>query len=107
MTKLLLGFKTNATNVSGNNGDGYFANSIEATQVDIVMNGTEDEIRKFVETKREKRKELINLSREIERLEDMEHWDAIDPVQNKYDKILIETSGVDYDKLIMIDGIEL
>ena len=107
MSKLLLGIKKGTTHVSGMSSEGYTSNSIDATLIDIVMSGTEDEIRKFVQEKREKRKELIKLSNEIERLEDREDWGAIDPVQNKYDKIVAQTSGVNYDKLIMIDGIEL
>lgn len=107
MSKILLGIKTRSASYSSNSSEGYSCGTIDATQVDIVMSGTETEIREFVNSARKEREELINLSNEIERLEDMEHWDDIDSVQETYDKINLETQGVNYDKLIMVDGIEL
>jgi hypothetical protein len=107
MSKILLGIKTRSASYSSNSSEGYSCGTIDATQVDIVMSGSETEIRTFVNSARQKRQALRKLSNEIERLEDMEHWDDIDSVQKTYDKINLETQGVNYDKLIMVDGIEL
>jgi len=107
MSKILLGIKTRSASYSSNSSEGYSCGTIDATQVDIVMSGSETEIRTFVNSARQKRQALRKLPNEIERLEDMEHWDDIDSVQKTYDKINLETQGVNYDKLIMVDGIEL
>jgi hypothetical protein len=71
------------------------------------MSGDETEIRNFVFETREHRKQLINLSNEIERLEDMERWTDIDAVRETYDRLDELTKGVNYNKLIMVDGVEL
>ncbi len=107
MSKILLGIKTKSASYSSNDSDGFSCGTIEATQVDIVMSGTETEIRNFVTEAREERQELINLSNYIERLEDMERWDDIDEVRETYDRLNELTKGVNYDKLIMVDGVEL
>ena len=107
MSKILLGIKTKLASYSSTDSYGYSCGNIEASQVDIVMSGTETEIRNFVNSAREERKKLNNLSNEIERLEDIENWTAIDEVNKLYDKINLDTIGVNYDKLLMIDGIEL
>ncbi len=60
MSKILLGIKTKSASFSGNSSYGFESGSIEATQVDIVMSGTETEIREFVTESREERQELIN-----------------------------------------------
>ena len=107
MTKILLGLKSKSASFSGTSSYGFECGSIQATQVDIVMSGTETEIRTFVNSAREERKQLTDLADYIERLEDMERWEDIDEVRETYDKINLETQGVNYDKLIMVDGIEL
>ncbi len=107
MSKILLGIKTKSASYSSNDSDGYSCGTIEATQVDIVMSGDETKIRNFVTETREARKQLINLSNEIERLEDMERWNDIDAVRETYDRLDELTKGVNYDKLIMVDGVEL
>jgi hypothetical protein len=107
MAKILLGLKTMSASFSGTSSYGYESGSIQATQVDIVMSGTETEIREFVNSARKEREELINLSYEIQRLDAMERWDEMDSIQETYDKINSETRGVNYDKLIMVDGVEL
>jgi hypothetical protein len=71
------------------------------------MSGTETEIKTFVTVTREARKHLSNLSDEIERLEGMDRWNDIDEVRETYDRLNRLTKGVNYDKLIMINGIEL
>jgi hypothetical protein len=105
--KLLLGIKTKSASYSSNDSSGYSCGTMEASQVDIVMSGTEVQIRTFVDSARIEREELSNLSNEIERLEDAERWDEIDSIQETYDKINFATKGVNYDKLIMVDGVEL
>jgi hypothetical protein len=107
MAKILLGIKTNSASYSSNDSDGYSCGTIEATQVDIVMSGTETEIREYVTEAREERQELINLSNYIDRLEEMERWNDIDEVRETYDRLNELTKGVNYDKLIMVDGVEL
>ena len=107
MSKILLGIKTRSASYSSNSSEGYSCGTIDATQVDIVMSGTETEIRNFVTKAREERKALRDLSNEIERLEDMERWGDIDSVQETYDRLNELTRGVNYDKLIMVDGVEL
>lgn len=107
MEKILLGIKTKTASYSSNSSEGFECGNIEATQVDIVMSGTETEIRNFVTEAREERQELINLSNYIERLEDMERWNDIAEVRETYDRLNELTKGVNYDKLIMINGIEL
>jgi len=107
MSKILLGIKTKSASYSSNDSDGFSCGTIEATQVDIVMSGTETEIRNFVTEAREERQELINLSNYIELLEDMERWNYIDEVRETYDRLNELTKGVNYDKLIMVDGVEL
>jgi glycerol-3-phosphate cytidylyltransferase-like family protein len=107
MSKILLGIKTKSASYSSNDSDGYSCGTIEATQVDIVMSGDETKIRNFVTETREHRKQLINLFNEIERLEDMERWNDIDAVRETYDRLYELTKGVNYDKLIMVDGVEL
>lgn len=107
MAKILLGIKTKSASYSSNDSDGFSCGTIEATQVDIVMSGTETEIREYVTEAREERQELINLSNYIDRLEDMERWDDIDSVRETYDRLNELTKGVNYDKLIMVDGVEL
>lgn len=107
MSKILLGIKTKSASYSSNDSDGFSCGTIEATQVDIVMSGDETKIRNFVTETREHRKQLINLSNEIERLEDMERWNDIDVVRETYDRLNQLTKGVNYDKLIMVDGVEL
>jgi hypothetical protein len=107
MAKILLGIKNKSASFSGNSSYGFESSSIDATQVDIVMSGTETEIRNFVTEAREERQELINLSNYIERLEDMERWDDIDAVRETYNRLQDLTKGVNYDKLIMVDGVEL
>lgn len=107
MTKILLGLKSKSASFSGTSSYGFECGSIQATQVDIVMSGTETEIRAFVNSAREDRKLLTKLSNEIERLEDMERWDDIDAVRETYDRLNQLTKGVNYDKLIMVDGVEL
>jgi hypothetical protein len=37
----------------------------------------------------------------------MEHWDDIDAVRETYNRLRDLTKGVNYDKLIMVDGVEL
>jgi carbonic anhydrase len=107
MGKILLGIRKTTASYSSNSSEGYSCGTMEASQVNIVMEGTEKQIRDFVSKSRETRKSLSRLSNEIERLEDMENWESIDPVREEYQKILKETSGVNYNRLIMIDGIEL
>jgi glycerol-3-phosphate cytidylyltransferase-like family protein len=107
MSKILLGIKTKSASYSSNDSDGFSCGTIEATQVDIVMSGDETKIRNFVTETREHRKQLINLSNEIERLEDMERWNDIDAVRETYDRLNELTKGVNYDKLIMVNGVEL
>jgi hypothetical protein len=107
MSKILLGIKSKSASYSSNSSEGYSCGTIETTQVDIVMSGTETEIRNFVTKAREERKALRDLSNKIERLEDMELWDDIDSVQETYDRLNELTRGVNYDKLIMVDGVEL
>ena len=107
MSKILLGIKTKSASYSSNDSDGFSCGTIEATQVDIVMSGDETKIRNFVTETREHRKQLINLSNEMERLEDMERWNDIDAVRETYDRLDKLTKGVSYDKLIMVDGVEL
>lgn len=107
MAKLLLGIRTKSASYSNNNSDGFSCGTIEATQVDIVMSGTETEIRTFVDVTRREREELSNLSDYIEKLEEMECWDEIDSIQETYDIINLKTKGVNYEKLIMVDGVEL
>jgi hypothetical protein len=107
MSKILLGIKSNSASYSSNSSVGYSCGTIETTQVDIVMSGTETEIRNFVTEAREERKALRGLSNEIERLEEMERWGDIDSVQETYDRLNVLTRGVNYDKLIMVDGVEL
>lgn len=107
MPKILLGIKTKSASYSSNNSDGYSCGTIEATQVDIVMSGTETEIREYVNSAREERKQLTDLVDYIDRLEEMERWDDIDEVRETYDRLNNETKGVNYDKLIMVDGVEL
>ena len=107
MSKILLGIKTKSATFSGNSSYGFESSSIDATQVDIVMSGDETKIRNFVTETREHRKQLINLFNEIERLEDMERWNDIDAVRETYDRLYELTKGVNYDKLIMVDGVEL
>jgi hypothetical protein len=107
MEKILLGIKTKTASYSSNSSEGFECGNIEATQVDIVMSGTETQIREFVTTNREDRKLLTKLSDEIERLEEMERWNDIDAVRETYDRLNELTKGVKYDKLIMINGIEL
>lgn len=106
-TKILLGIKTKSTSYSTNDSDGYSCGTIEATQIDIVMSGTESKIRKFVHSRREDRKLLKSLSKEMERLEEMERWKELDSVRETYDTLNKLTNGVNYDKLIMVDGVEL
>jgi hypothetical protein len=107
MSKILLGIKTKSASYSSNDSDGYSCGTIEATQVDIVMSGTETEIREYVNSAREERKQLTDLADYIDRLEEMERWDDIDEVKETYDRLNNETKGVNYDKLIMVDGVEL
>ena len=107
MTKILLGIISKSASYSSNDSDGFSCGTIEASQVDIVMSGTETEIRNFVNSARKEREELINLSNEMERLEEMERWSEIDSINETYNKINLETKGVNYDKLIMVDGVEL
>lgn len=107
MSKILLGIKTKSASYSSNSSEGYSCGTIDATQVDIVMSGTETEIKDFVNTSREDRKLLRKLANEIERLEDMERWNEIDKVRETYDRLNELTQGVNYDKLIMVDGVEL
>jgi hypothetical protein len=71
------------------------------------MSGDETKIRNFVTETREYRKQLINLSNEIERLEDMERWNDIDAARETYNRLNELTKGVNYDKLIMVNGVEL
>jgi hypothetical protein len=107
MPKILLGIKTKSASYSSNDSDGYSCGTIDATQVDIVMSGTETEIRTFVNSARQGREELSNLSNYIDRLEEMERWGDIDEVRETYDRLNNKTKGVNYDKLIMVDGVEL
>ena len=107
MKKILLGIKTNTASYSSNPSEGYSCGTIEASQVDVVMTGEETEIRDFVSLARKKREELSSLSNLIERAEDSERWDDIDELEEKYQNIVAETRGVNYTKLIMVDGIEL
>ncbi len=37
----------------------------------------------------------------------MERWNDIDEVRETYDRLDNLTKGVNYDKLIMVDGVEL
>jgi hypothetical protein len=105
--KLLLGIRTKSASYSSNDSYGYSCGTMEASEVNIVMSGTELDIRTFVDVARREREELSNLSNEIERLEEMERWDEIDSIRETYDKISSATSGVNYDKLIMVDGVVL
>ncbi len=107
MSKILLGIKNKSASYSSNDSDGFSCGSIEASQVDIVMSGTETEIRNFVTETREARKQLPKLSDEIERLEEMERWTEMDAVIETYDRLDELTKRVKYDKLIMVDGVEL
>jgi hypothetical protein len=107
MTKILLGLKTKTATYSGQSSEGFECGSFEATQLDIIMSGTETEIRTFVNENRESRKLLTKLSDEIERLEEMERWNDIDAVRETYDRLDELTKGVNYDKFIMIKGVEL
>ena len=107
MAKILLGIKTKSASYSSNDSDGFSCGTIEATQVDILMSGTETEIREYVNSAREERKQLTDLADYIDRLEEMERWDDIDEVKETYDRLNNETKGVNYDKLIMVDGVEL
>jgi hypothetical protein len=107
MKKILLGIKTNTASYSSNSSEGYSCGTMEASQVDVVMTGEESEIRDFVFSARKKREELSSLSNLIERAEDSERWDDIDVLKVQYHKINRETRGVNYTKLIMVDGIEL
>jgi septal ring factor EnvC (AmiA/AmiB activator) len=107
MAKILLGIKTKSASYSSNDSYGFSCGTIEASQVDIVMSGTETEIRKFVTETREARKQLPKLSDEIERLEEMQCWNDIDAVRETYDRLDELTKRVNYNKLIMVDGVEL
>jgi hypothetical protein len=107
MKKILLGIKTNSASYSSTSSEGYSCGTMEASQVDIVMSGTEEEIREAVSKKREARKQLEKLSDRIEFLEDSERWEEIDEVREEFDRISLETREVNYPKLIMVDGIEL
>jgi hypothetical protein len=107
MAKILLGIKTKSASYSSNDSDGFSCGTIETTQVDIVMSGDETKIREYVNSAREERKQLTDLADYIDRLEEMERWDDIDEVKETYDRLNNETKGVNYDKLIMVDGVEL
>jgi len=107
MSKILLGVKTKSASYSSTDSDGFSCGTIEASQVEIVMSGTETEIKEFVNSAREERKELINLSSYMEQLDDMERWNEIDAIRKNYDAINLKTKGVNYDMLIMVDGVEL
>jgi hypothetical protein len=107
MKKILLGIKTNTASYSSNSSEGYSCGTMEASQVDIIMTGEETEIRDFVTSARERRKALAGLSSQIERAEDSERWDEMDKLEEEHQQILSETRGVNYTKLIMVDGIEL
>lgn len=107
MKKILLGIKTNTASYSSNSSEGYSCGTMEASQVDVIMTGDESEIRDFVSSAREKRKALSALSAQIERAEGFERWDEMDKLEEEYQEILSETRGVNYTKLIMVDGIEL
>lgn len=107
MKKILLGIKTTTASYSSNSSEGYSCGTMEASQVEIVMDGTEKEIRDFVLSAREKRENLSHLSDLIEIAEGLERWDQMNNLEEEYQKILNETKGVNYNRLIMIDGIEL
>jgi hypothetical protein len=107
MKKILLGIKTTTASYSSNSSEGYSCGTMEASQVEIVMDGTEKEIRNFVSAAREKRKNLSRLSNLIEIAEGTGRWDQMDGLEKEYQEILSETKGVNYNRLIMIDGIEL
>lgn len=107
MKKILLGIKTNTASYSSNSSEGYSCGTMEASKVEIVMDGTEKEIRDFVSSAREKRKNLSRLSNLIEIAEGSEKWDQMNSLEEEYREILSETKGVNYNILIMIDGIEL
>ena len=107
MRKILLGIKDKTATYSSNSSEGYSCGTMEASQVEIVMDGTEKQIRDFVLSARKKREALSGLSDQIERAEESERWGDIDALEEEYQKILKETSGVNYNRLIMIDGIEL
>lgn len=107
MRKILLGIKDTTATYSSNSSEGYSCGTMEASQVEIVMDGTEKQIRDFVLSARKKREALSGLSDQIERAEESERWGDIDALEEEYQKILKETSGVNYNRLIMIDGIEL
>lgn len=107
MKKILLGIKTNTASYSSNSSEGYSCGTMEASQVDVVMTGDESDIRDFVSSAREKRKALSILSAQIERAEEFERWEEMDKLEEEYQEIISETRGVNYTKLIMVDGIEL
>jgi hypothetical protein len=107
MAKILLGIKTKSTSYSSNSSDGFECGTIEATQVDVVMSGTETQIKTFVNEAREEHKELINLANYMEQLEDMERWSEFDSIRKTYKEIDNKTKVAKYDKLIMVDGVEL
>jgi len=107
MGKILLGIKATTASYSSNSSEGYSCGTMEASQVEIVMEGTENQIMDFVSTARDKRKNLSRLSNLIERAEGSERWDQMDSLEKEYQEILNETKGVNYNILIMIDGIEL
>ncbi len=107
MSKILLGIKNKSVSYSSNDSDGYSCGTIETTQVDIVMSGTESEVREFVNKAKENRKKLSNISDEIDQLIEIENWSELDKLNITYDNLIQSTKGINYDKFIMVDGVEL
>lgn len=100
---LLLGLKQNEAHGSFHGADGFQGISMSATQLDILKEGTTDELKTYVEDMKIKSKQARSIFNKIE--EQQEYNPISEKAYNRAEKEFIKATVLDkYSKLIVMEG---